>query len=237
MPDPSSDAVRLAVIGDTHLGRPKGLCHRDAVAHWVGRVVDTAVERGCRALLFAGDFFDRRSVSTPKKNARVAAAVLADAAAKLPVALVWGNHDLASGLHERIPEIPGLWVAPTAPAVFSLGEVDVVAASVERDRDDREITDALPAPVRPTVGLLHTSLDGFADTSVSLPAEPAELKSTGYRAWAFGHVHKQQLVHEDPLMLYPGAPWKMREPGFVELKVPLGEGRASASNVPVAFAR
>lgn len=119
--------------------------------------------------------------------------------------------------------------------MLSLGELDVVGVSVAQDRDGREVVDQFPAPARPTVGLLHTSLDGFADTSVSLPAEPARLEALGYRAWAFGHVHKQLLRHDDPVMFYPGAPWRVDKPGYVELTVPLGQEPAAARRRAVPF--
>lgn len=228
-------SARLAVIGDTHLGRPRELCHREEVATWVGKVVSVAVDRGCEALLFTGDLFDRRSVREAEPNLQAGIDLLTVAASRLPVALVWGNHDLASTLSARLPEIPGLWVAPTTPAVLPLARVDVVGASVAQDRDGRDIIDQFPAPTRPTVGLLHTSLDGFADTSVSLPATPSALADTGYRAWAFGHIHKPVLRHDDPPMFYPGAPWRMTQPGFVELTVPAGEEAASARRVAVSF--
>ncbi|MDR7330281.1 metallophosphoesterase family protein [Corynebacterium guangdongense] len=230
-----NNSVRLAVIGDTHLGRPRERCHRDEVTAWVGRVVAAAVETGCRALLITGDLFDRRAGQERDQNLRAGIDLLTAAAGRLPVALVWGNHDLAAGMSARVPEIPGLWVAPDTPAVFPLGELDVVGASVAQDRDGREIVDQFPAPVRPTVGLLHTSLDGFADTSVSLPAQPARLTALGYRAWAFGHVHKRVLRNDDPVMFYPGAPWRVDEPGYVELTVPLGEEPATARHRAMSF--
>ncbi len=232
------NSVRLAVIGDTHLGRPRELCHREEVAAWVGRVVDAAVETRCRALIVTGDLFDRRaSLREKEENLQAGVDILAGAAGRLPVLLAWGNHDLAAGLSDRIPEIPGLWIAPTTPAVFPLGELDVVAVSVEKNRDGRDVVEQFPAPARPTVGVLHTSLDGFADTSVSLPAEPADLAARGYRAWAFGHVHKWLIRHEQPLMFYPGAPWRVDKPGYVELTVPLGEEPASARLVEVPVGR
>jgi len=54
------------------------------------------------------------------------------------------------------------------------------------------------------IGLLHTSLDGREGHAVYAPCTLDDLRSKGYQYWALGHVHKQEIVSEEPWIVYPG---------------------------------
>jgi DNA repair exonuclease SbcCD nuclease subunit len=54
------------------------------------------------------------------------------------------------------------------------------------------------------IGLLHTSLDGRPGHETYAPCTLDGLRSRGYRYWALGHVHKREVVAEDPWIVFPG---------------------------------
>ena len=56
------------------------------------------------------------------------------------------------------------------------------------------------------IGLLHTSLDGRGGTShlSYAPCDVETLKKFGYDYWALGHIHQQQIVADNPWIVFPG---------------------------------
>lgn len=54
------------------------------------------------------------------------------------------------------------------------------------------------------IGLLHTSLDGREGHANYAPCSLDDLRSKGYQYWALGHIHKQEIVQEEPHVIFPG---------------------------------
>jgi DNA repair exonuclease SbcCD nuclease subunit len=54
------------------------------------------------------------------------------------------------------------------------------------------------------IGILHTSLTGREGHEDYAPCTLDDLKSKGYDYWALGHVHKREVVSEDPWIIFPG---------------------------------
>ncbi|TDE37764.1 DNA repair exonuclease [Actinomadura sp. 6K520] len=55
------------------------------------------------------------------------------------------------------------------------------------------------------VGLLHTGLEGgYREHKRYAPCTVADLEARDYDYWALGHVHKQQIVRNEPWIVYPG---------------------------------
>lgn len=54
------------------------------------------------------------------------------------------------------------------------------------------------------IGLLHTSLNGRPAHADYAPCTVDGLKSKGYQYWALGHVHKREIVSEDPWIVFSG---------------------------------
>jgi len=51
---------------------------------------------------------------------------------------------------------------------------------------------------------LHTSLDGRPGHEVYAPCTLDGLRSRGYQYWALGHVHKREVIAEQPWVVFPG---------------------------------
>ena len=54
------------------------------------------------------------------------------------------------------------------------------------------------------VGLLHTAASGRPGHQPYAPCELSTLKSKGYAYWALGHVHRHEILCEDPWVVFPG---------------------------------
>lgn len=238
-----ANSTRIAAVADIHLGRKPEPEATDEVIDWFGRVIDRASARGCRALVCAGDLFDRR-VNGDERRSRQArggavALLRAAVAAGLPVIGVWGNHDVRSGLIGDLPEIDGVVFAPAdRPVVFQVPGVDVVfpALSVERDRDPRRPVPDFPrvAPDQSALAVLHTGVETRWTKNGCLPTTLDEMLATGYAGWVLGHVHQRLHLSESPFVGFPGSPWYRLpgEPGgadYTEITVPSGGAGAVAT--------
>ena len=54
------------------------------------------------------------------------------------------------------------------------------------------------------IGLLHTSLGGREGHAHYAPCSLDDLRSKGYQYWALGHIHEQEIVEEEPYIIFPG---------------------------------
>lgn len=54
------------------------------------------------------------------------------------------------------------------------------------------------------IGMLHGSLGTGGDADVYAPFSVDELKHTGFDYWALGHIHKREVLSEQPPIVYPG---------------------------------
>jgi DNA repair exonuclease SbcCD nuclease subunit len=54
------------------------------------------------------------------------------------------------------------------------------------------------------IGLLHTSLNGREGHASYAPCTMPGLLSHGYNYWALGHVHKREVLHENPYVVFSG---------------------------------
>ena len=53
------------------------------------------------------------------------------------------------------------------------------------------------------IGVLHTCATGRVGHEPYAPCKIENLQSKGYDYWAFGHIHQQMILPEDPLVFFP----------------------------------
>jgi len=125
------------------------------------------------------------------------------------VFLIRGNHDAASQITKslRMPDNVS-WLSEHKPETVTLEDCGVAIHG--QGFPSREVTDdlsaAYPEPISGlfNIGLLHTSVTGREGHEPYAPCSLPGLLSKGYQYWALGHVHKYELLHEDPWILFPG---------------------------------
>jgi exonuclease SbcD len=171
-------------------------------------MVDLAVEETVDFVVIAGDLYDGdwRDFNTGLFFARQAARLGEHG---IPVFLLHGNHDAESQITRRL-------TLPSNVRVFSARRPETcelpglrVALHGQSFRQ-REVADNLAAAYPPpkrgwfNIGVLHTALDGREGHAGYAPCDLAGLVRHGYDYWALGHVHRRELLHEHPHVLFPG---------------------------------
>lgn len=216
-------AFRFVHAADIHLDSPlRSLALRnpdlaaligDATRQALTAIVDLCLDERVDALLLAGDLYDGEQTSM--KTARF----LADQIRRLHEAgirvfVIRGNHDALSKITKEL-------VFPVTVTVFG-GRADTIA--IDRDGDhfpvaihglsfsQSQAPESLLAKYRPAVegavniGILHTSLAGAAGHDPYSPCSLADLRATGFRYWALGHIHGRSVSEGECTIVMPGMP-------------------------------
>ncbi len=221
--------VKFVHAADLHLDSPmRGLERYDgapverfrgATRRALENLVELCVDEAVDFLLVAGDLYDGdwKDYST---GLFFSAQMSRLREAGIRVFLVRGNHDAASQItrHLELPQnVTELSArAPETHRDESLG-LAVHGQSFAQRVVDIDLAARYPdaEPGVLNVGLLHTSLTGREGHEPYAPTELGILVGKGYDYWALGHVHRREIVCEDPWVVYPGnlQGRHVREPG------------------------
>ncbi|MBN2809307.1 MAG: DNA repair exonuclease [Deltaproteobacteria bacterium] len=210
--------IKFLHTADIHLDSPlKGLeSHDDAPLEEIrgatrrafDNLIELALEQEVRFMLIAGDLFDgdwkdyNTGLFFAKHMGRLAQA-------GIRVFIVSGNHDAASQMTKSIP-----W--PKNVNIFSARKAETVkleelriaihGQSYASRAATGNLTENFPqyAPGYFNIGLLHTSLTGREGHENYAPCTVADLTAKGYDYWALGHIHKREIVCENPAIIFPG---------------------------------
>ena len=203
---------------DIHLDSPlRGLSRygdlpvdevRSATRAAFDRLIETALERAVDFVVLAGDLYDGdwRDMGT---GLYVSAAMGRLGRAGIPVFLLAGNHDAASVITKALPPLENVHIFSTRKSTTHFIEHLNVALH-GHSFADREVPENLaadypdPVPALFNIGLLHTSLGGYAEHPTYAPCSTQELVAKGYDYWALGHVHDHTVLHRDPYVVFPG---------------------------------
>jgi DNA repair exonuclease SbcCD nuclease subunit len=203
---------------DVHLDSPlRGLSRyesapveslRNACRKAFENLVDLAVEEQAAFVLLAGDLYDgdwkdySTGIFLSRQTGRLAEH-------GIPVYAVAGNHDAANRMTKAL-DTPGNMKMFSSNKVETVKLDDCGVAIHGRSFSTQHVDANLAAEFGPAekgmlnIGLLHTSLDGREGHALYAPCTPEDLRSKGYQYWALGHVHKQEVVSEDPYIVFPG---------------------------------
>jgi DNA repair exonuclease SbcCD nuclease subunit len=171
-------------------------------------LVQLAIKQKAAFVLIAGDLFDG-----DWKDYNTGLYFVAQMArlrdARIPVFIVAGNHDAANKITKtlRLPE--NVTTFPTEkPATFRVDAVNVAihgqgfSSPVVR----KDLSAGYPKPEVGyfNIGLLHSCLTGREGHEPYAPCSPEGLRGKGYDYWALGHVHRREVVQDDPPIVFPG---------------------------------
>ena len=122
---------------------------------------------------------------------------------------VAGNHDAANKMTKSLdtPDNMKILSARKSETVTLPGiPVAIHGQSFEKQHTDQNLASGYSPAIAGcfNIGILHTSLDGRQDHAVYAPCNVDDLLVKGYQYWALGHVHRQEIVSEDPWVVFPG---------------------------------
>jgi DNA repair exonuclease SbcCD nuclease subunit len=212
------DDLRVLHAADLHIDSPmRGLVAYDgapvdeiraATRTALRALVADAVERQVHLVLLAGDLYDGtwRDYNT---GLFVVSQLAELNDAKIPVVIVYGNHDAESQLTKRLRLPPNTTVLSSAkPETHVLSELGVAVhgQSYATRAIEADLSLAYPGadPGLVNIGMLHTCFNGSLGHDPYAPCTLPGLRSKGYDYWALGHVHAHTIVCKDPLTVFPG---------------------------------
>lgn len=181
---------------------------RNATRRALENLVALAIEEEVNFIILAGDLFDgdwpdfNTGLFFVRQMARLADRNIA-------VYAVRGNHDAESKITRKLPWPRNVhfFTSRKPESLVAEGCDAVLHGQSFASRDVKEdLAAAYPSavPGRINIGVLHTSLDGREGHAGYAPTKLDVLRSRGYDYWALGHVHKREIVHREPLVVFPG---------------------------------
>lgn len=209
---------RFIHAADVHLDSPlKGLAKhegsaadsiRTATRKALHQLVGLAIEEQVSFLIIAGDLYDgdwrdyRTGLYFVSEMGRLHRS-------GIPVYLLYGNHDARSQITRRLTLPGNVHVfGSRRPNSFAIDDLNVVLHG--QSFKHRDVTDNLalnypqPVPGAFNIGVLHTGLGGTSGHENYAPCALADLIGKGYDYWALGHVHRAEVLHSRPHIVFPG---------------------------------
>ncbi|MBF0496544.1 MAG: DNA repair exonuclease [Deltaproteobacteria bacterium] len=211
--------LKFLHAADIHLDSPlRGLekyegapleAMRKATQRALRNMVDLAISEEVKFILISGDLYDgdwrdyRTGLLFAKEMSRLREA-------GINVFIVFGNHDAASQITKRLDNMPkNVFHFPIkAPDSIILEDQGVVIHG--RGFPTRAVTEDLSAaypeavPGLYNIGMLHSCATGREGHEPYAPCSIDKLLSKHYHYWALGHVHKREILHQDPWIVFPG---------------------------------
>lgn len=181
---------------------------RGATRRAFTNLVDLALEESVSGVLIAGDLYDGdwKDFST---GLFLVSQLTRLGRAGIPVFIVHGNHDAANRMTRSISLPANVTVLTSAtPQTVRLDALGVAVhgQSFATTAVTEDLSRQYPDPVAGyvNIGLLHTSVTGREGHEPYSPCTLEGLIARGYDYWALGHVHRREVLHRTPHIVFPG---------------------------------
>lgn len=181
---------------------------RNATRKAFENLVHLAITEQVKFVLIAGDLYDGdwRDYNTGLFLSKEMAKLRNEG---IRVLIITGNHDAESNITKslRMPENVKIF-STRKPEIVLIKEFNIAVHG--QGFHQRAITENLAANYPEglsgyfNIGILHTSVTGRPGHETYAPCQIETLLSKQYDYWALGHVHKSEILHEDPWIIFPG---------------------------------
>ncbi len=210
--------MRFLHAADIHLDSPlKGLERyegapleelRTASRRAFENLVDLALEEETRLVLIAGDLYDVdwKDYNTGLFFVKQVGRLTREG---IRVVLIRGNHDASSKITKelRLPEgVSDLSTRKPQTLLFEDLGIAVHGQGYPKTAVTEDLSAGYPEATKGhfNIGLLHTAVDGRTGHAPYAPCRMDWLISKGYDYWALGHVHRREVLCENPWIVFPG---------------------------------
>lgn len=213
-------SIRFFHVADLHLDSPfKGITSmpdhqlktlRNSTFDAFQTLIQSAVQEKPDFILVVGDIYDGEDRSLRAQHKfQQGMEVLNDH--QIPVFICHGNHDHLGGKWTRfqLPSNVHVFQKKIEKVHIRVRQQDVYISGFsykERHVKESMISSYSEANDREAIhiGMLHGSLAGDKTHDVYAPFTKDELISKNYDYWALGHIHKRQVLHMEPPIVYSG---------------------------------
>jgi DNA repair protein SbcD/Mre11 len=181
---------------------------RGATRRALENLVELAIEEQVAFVLLAGDLYDgswkdyNTGIFFVRQMARLGER-------GIRVFVVSGNHDAENQMTRALQ--PPRNVVRFSTQRAETHRMDEIGVAIHgRGYPSRELGKDFVSSYPPAasgcfnVGLLHTSLTGREGHVEYAPCSLDDLRAKHYQYWALGHVHRREIVSEDPWIVFPG---------------------------------
>jgi exonuclease SbcD len=203
---------------DIHLDSPfKGLERyegapveqmRQATRRALANLVQLALDEQVAFVLIAGDLYDcdwrdyRTGLFFVNQMARLRQA-------NIPVFVIAGNHDAANKMTRTLRlQANVTMLATDQPETRTLEDLDVAihGQGFATEAVTEDLSARYPAAKSGcfNIGLLHTCATGRENHARYAPCTIDGLLRKQYDYWALGHIHKREILHPEPPIVFPG---------------------------------
>lgn len=183
---------------------------RQATRRALDNLVQLAISEKVDFVLISGDLYDgdwkdyNTGLYFVSRMARLAEAGIS-------VYIIAGNHDAANRMTKSLPLPGGVnLIGSRRPVTLTIEDIGVAihGQSFPARVVNRDLSAGYPSAVKGffNIGMLHTCATGSSEHDPYAPCTVEGLRLKGYDYWALGHIHRRQVLCEDPPILFPGNP-------------------------------
>jgi DNA repair exonuclease SbcCD nuclease subunit len=125
------------------------------------------------------------------------------------VYMVAGNHDADNKMTKKLRMPDNVYMfSSKKPETVLIDELEsaIHGQSFATGSTSENLATGFPSPQNNyfNIGLLHTSVDGREGHADYSPCTLSHLINKGYDYWALGHIHKREVLNEEPMIVFPG---------------------------------
>lgn len=181
---------------------------RNATRKALENLVHLAITEQVKFVLIAGDLYDGdwRDYNTGLFLSKEMVKLRNEG---IRVLIITGNHDAESNITKslRMPENVKIFSTKKPETVF-IEELNIAVHG--QGFHQRAVTENIAASYPEglsdyfNIGILHTSVTGREGHESYAPCQIETLLSKQYDYWALGHVHKSEILYEEPWIIFPG---------------------------------
>ena len=170
------------------------------------KIFQTAIDEMVDFVILAGDIFDDTD-SSLKAQMFLKTQFEELKQAGIKVFMIYGNHDYYRNNFSVVNFPDNVFVFGSTPETKALTARDgktvgITGFSYTQQHINQNVVRDYPehGDFDYQIGILHA---GVADNNYA-PFTISDLLTKGYDYWALGHIHKREVLHTNPTIVYPG---------------------------------